>query len=314
MSNKEKNLQQINEKNNLGKVYLVGAGPGAADLITVRGAKLLAQADIVFHDALVAPEMLELCPQAEKVAVGKRCGKLSSAQQFINKRLVDAAQKHQIIIRLKGGDPMLFGRADEEITALKEADIEIEVVPGITAALAGAAALQRSLTLRGVSRSVAFVTSAQGTNHSTSDQEQVLQKYSSPADKPIANPNADTLVYYMGRKDAVSTAKQLIEGQSNHTSSTPVHILEAVSTNNERHWSSTLGELAKGKANDWFDSSSPTLIMVGAALRNAEDSVDAKALGATDKALNTQYLERSSPEIDNGLQDSQILTNGRRRA
>jgi len=80
------------DANTFGKVYLVGAGPGAVDLITVRGAKLLAQADIVFHDVLVEPEMLAVCPQAEKVAVGKRCGKLSSAQQFINKRLVDAAK------------------------------------------------------------------------------------------------------------------------------------------------------------------------------------------------------------------------------
>ena len=124
----------------LGKVYLVGAGPGAADLITVRGANLLAKADIVFHDALIDPAMLELCAQAIKVPVGKRCGKLSSAQHFINKRLIDAAQKHQTIVRLKGGDPMMFGRADEEIQALKNHGIEVEVVPGITAALAGAAA------------------------------------------------------------------------------------------------------------------------------------------------------------------------------
>ena len=103
----------MNQSNNaLGKVYLVGAGPGAADLITVRGAKLLAQADIVFHDALVEPEMLALCPQATLVPVGKRCGKLSSAQHFINKRLVDAAHKYQTVVRLKGGDQMLFGRAD----------------------------------------------------------------------------------------------------------------------------------------------------------------------------------------------------------
>ena len=90
----------------LGKVFLVGAGPGAADLITVRGAKILEQADIVFHDALVEPEMLSLCPQAIQIAVGKRCGKLSSAQEFINKRLVDAAHKHAIVVRLKGGDPL----------------------------------------------------------------------------------------------------------------------------------------------------------------------------------------------------------------
>ena len=128
----------------LGKVYLVGAGPGAADLITMRGATLLEKADIVFHDALVEPEMLNLCPQAIKVAVGKRCGKLSSAQHFINKRLVDAARQYKTIVRLKGGDPMLFGRADEEIGALKKMGIEVEVVPGITAALAGAAFLERS--------------------------------------------------------------------------------------------------------------------------------------------------------------------------
>lgn len=248
----------------LGKVYLVGAGPGAADLITVRGAKLLEQANVVFHDALVDEAMLALCPQAIQIPVGKRCGKLSSAQHFINKRLVDAAQQHRIIVRLKGGDPMMFGRADEEIQALKKAGIEVEVVPGITAALAGAAAIGQSLTLRGVSRSVAFVTLAQGTENLDPTNTQ----------QPIQNPQADTLVYYMGRKDAALIARQLITNSQNNgnhfTSKTPVHILEAVSTKNERHWSSNLGELANGKANDWFDSASPALIMVGEALRQIE--------------------------------------------
>lgn len=247
--------------NKLGKVYLVGAGPGAADLITVRGAKLLAKADIVFHDALVEPEMLDLCPQAIKEPVGKRCGKLSSAQHFINKRLVDAAKKHQIIVRLKGGDPMLFGRADEELQALKAAGIELQVVPGITAALAGAAAIGQSLTLRGVSRSVAFVTLAEGTENTPSIKGAKSQ--------PLASPNADTLVYYMGRKDAARIAQQLIENSSIHTSNTPVHILEAVSTTRERHWSSTLGELALGRAEQWFDRTAPALIMLGEALRDS---------------------------------------------
>ena len=244
----------------LGQVYLVGAGPGAADLITVRGAKLLAQADIVFHDALIEPEMLDLCPKAIQVAVGKRCGKLSSAQHFINKRLVDAAKQHKIIVRLKGGDPMLFGRADEELQALNNEGIEVEVVPGITAALAGAASLQQSLTLRGVSRSVAFVTLAQATENPDGNSSQ----------QPIPNPSADTLVYYMGRKDASQIAKQLIETSPNHTSKTPVHILESVSTPRERHWSSNLGELANGKADQWFDSASPALIMIGEALRGQQ--------------------------------------------
>ena len=268
----------------LGKVYLVGAGPGAADLITVRGAKLLEKADIVFYDALVAAEMLALCPQAIQVPVGKRCGKLSSAQHFINKRLVDAAHKHQIIVRLKGGDPMLFGRADEEIQSLKAAGIAIEVVPGITAALAGAASIGQSLTLRGISRSVAFVTLAQGAENVAPGQ-------------PLANPSADTLVYYMGRKDAARIAQQLIDQSPNHDAQTPVQILEAVSTSNERQWSSSLEELALGKADSWFDSNSPALIMVGEALRKTE-----------------AQLERSSTEVNNGLQDRQIFANSRRSA
>lgn len=277
-----------NSSSNLGKVYLVGAGPGAADLITVRGAKLLAQADVVFYDALVDPEMLNLCPQAVNIAVGKRCGKLSSAQAFINKRLVDAAYKYQTIVRLKGGDPMLFGRADEEITALKEAGIAVEVVPGITAALAGAASLQQSLTLRGVSRSVAFMTLAQGIENTSSAFEN---------SQPISNPAADTLVYYMGRKDTAQIAKKLIESKQHHTAETPVHILEAVSTPKERHWSSTLGQLAQGKADNWFDSSSPALIMIGEALRN-----------------HSEKSESLSSKIDNGLQNATILTNSQRRA
>jgi uroporphyrin-III C-methyltransferase len=282
----------------LGKVFLVGAGPGAVDLITVRGARLLAQADIVLHDALVDPAMLELCPQAIQVPVGKRCGKLSSAQHFINKRLIDAAHQYQTIVRLKGGDPMMFGRADEEIQALRKHHIEFEVVPGITAALAGAASITQSLTLRGVSRSVAFVTLAQGEDHSGATE--LLAEHS-----PLAQPSADTLVYYMGRKDAVSIAKQLIDGgihhSTPHNSETPVHILEAVSTQNERHWSSSLGQLANGQAENWFNAASPALIMVGEALRQKVEAP-------------TKELQCSGSEFDDGLKDSLILTNSRRSA
>jgi len=276
----------------LGTVYLVGAGPGAADLITVRGAKLLAKADIVFHDALVDPEMLALCPHAIKVAVGKRCGKLSSAQAFINKRLIDAAHQYQTIVRLKGGDPMLFGRADEELSALKDAGISFEIVPGITAALAGAASLQKSLTLRGVSRSVAFVTLAQA---SEGIEANTLQ--------PIANPSADTLVYYMGRKDAALIAGQLMATSPNHQGDTPVHILEAVSTNKERHWESTLSALAQGKADTWFDPSSPALILIGQALQTIPVAQPIE-----------ENLQSPSSKIDDGLQHRQVLTHSRRRA
>jgi uroporphyrin-III C-methyltransferase len=272
----------------LGTVYLVGAGPGAADLITVRGANLLAKADIVFYDALIEPAMLELCPQAIQVAVGKRCGKLSSAQEFINKRLVDAAQKYQTIVRLKGGDPMLFGRADEEITALSNAGIPFEIVPGITAALAGAASLQKSLTLRGIARSVAFITLAKASD--VSDDAHHPQQ-------PIAHPSADTLVYYMGRKDAAQIAQQLINSSLNHDTNTPVHILEAVSTSKERHWESDLQALAEGKADTWFDPSSPALILIGQALQT-----------------NQNVLKSSSSKVDDSLQNSLIFSNSRRRA
>src|SRR4051812_32038746 len=111
----------------LGKVILLGAGPGAADLITVRGARILAQADVVLHDALVTDEMLALCPQAVKISVGKRSGQRSTAQTLINQQLVECARKYGLVVRLKGGDPMLFGRADEELRALETAGVEVEI-------------------------------------------------------------------------------------------------------------------------------------------------------------------------------------------
>jgi uroporphyrin-III C-methyltransferase len=144
----------------LGKVYLIGAGPGAADLITVRGARLLGEAEVVLYDALVTPEMLALCKQAELIPVGKRSGQRSTAQTVINDKLVDCARRYRHVVRLKGGDPMLFGRADEELRALEEAGIDVEVVPGITTAVAAAAATKQPLTKRGVARCVAFYTSS----------------------------------------------------------------------------------------------------------------------------------------------------------
>jgi len=283
------------------KVYLVGAGPGAADLITVRGANLLARAQIVFHDALVEPEMLALCPQAILVPVGKRCGQLSSSQRFINKRLVDAAQRYEMVVRLKGGDPMLFGRADEELRALEAAGVQTEVVPGITAALAGAAALKQSLTLRGVARSVAFITQAQASNIATDSAGQIAPT----ASLPNAHATADTLVYYMGRKDAVSIAQELIaQGRSMNT---PVHLLESVSTARERVLTTTLAELTDSQTESWFDSNSPLLIMIGEALRKRQESQ--AQIQAADAVLNC-----SATEIDNGLQDLRIFADSRRSA
>jgi len=237
----------------MGKVYLIGAGPGAADLITVRGARLLSQANVVLHDALIEPAMLDYAPEARKIAVGKRCGQRSTAQHFINKQIVDAAREHDVVVRLKGGDPMLFGRADEEMRALEAAGIEYEVVPGITAALASAATLKRSLTLRGVARSVALATYSRAP-----DSDEIRQQAS-----------ADSLVFYMGRDSAPEIAQQLID--AGRPASTPVAIVEACSTERERSLTLTLGEMAIGDAQDWLDASQPSLLMIGEAF--AERSV-----------------------------------------
>lgn len=141
-----------------GTVYLVGAGPGAADLLTVRAARLLAEADVVIHDALVGAEVLALAPQAKHYNVGKRANRPSVDQRFISRLLVRLAGRHRTVVRLKGGDPNLFGRATEEINACRKAGVPFVSVPGISAGFAAAAALGVSLTSRGVSRSVAFVT------------------------------------------------------------------------------------------------------------------------------------------------------------
>ena len=249
----------------MGKVYLIGAGPGAADLITVRGARLLGTADVVLHDALVEPAMLDYAPaHAKRIAVGKRCGQRSTAQHFINKQVVDAALEHDVVVRLKGGDPMLFGRADEEMRALEAAGIEYEIVPGITAALASAATLRRSLTLRGVARSVALATYSRA-----ADSDEIREQV-----------NADSLVFYMGRDSAPDIARQLID--AGRDGATSVAIVEACSTPRERSLTLTLAALAAGDAQAWLDPVQPSLLMIGQAF--AERVTHSDDAGGTETA------------------------------
>ena len=143
----------------MGKVYLVGAGPGDPELLTVRAARILASADIVLHDALVTPEILELVPpKARVIDVGKRCGQKLLTQDEINAYLIHAAALATKVVRLKSGDPLIFGRAGEEIEALSKAGVDFEVVPGVTSALAAAAAARISLTDRRFASQVLFTT------------------------------------------------------------------------------------------------------------------------------------------------------------
>jgi uroporphyrin-III C-methyltransferase len=228
-----------------GIVYLVGAGPGAPDLLTLRAAKLLEKADIVFHDALVHPDIVALAARAEKIAVGKRCGKHSTAQKFINKRLIDAARAHAIVVRLKGGDPMLFGRAQEEIAALEAAGIRYEVVPGVTAALAASAELGIALTQRGVARSVAFVTPRVGEGENASEWARSLA-------------NADAGAIYMGAGEADAIAAALIA--AGKPASTPIAIVENASLPQARTIFTTLSGLPRLAADQL---TGPTIILIG---------------------------------------------------
>ena len=246
-----------------GVVHLVGAGPGAPDLLTLRAARLLAEADIVFHDALVHPDTIALATRAIKVPVGKRNGRLSSAQHFINKRLVDAAREHRVVVRLKGGDPMLFGRAQEEIDALRAAGVAVEVVPGVTAALAASADLGVSLTRRARggdegSRSVVFVTPRVGDDDPTVDRPAAERRW-------IAAVNAaDTAVLYMASAQAERIAAALIA--DGRDANTPVAIVENASLRSARPLSTTLGLLAV-QGLPALDG--PATLLVGDAMRLA---------------------------------------------
>jgi len=233
----------------MAKVWLVGAGPGAPDLLTLRAARLIERADVLFHDALVHPDTIALAAHAEKIPVGKRCGRHSTAQAFINKRLVDAASRHEIVVRLKGGDPMLFGRAQEEIDALARAGIDVEVVPGITAALAASASMGVSLTRRALSRNVTFVTPRIGENEPASNWI-----------RPVLS--ADTAVIYMGAGQAGVISSLLIAGGM--PASTPVALVESASLPQESHRFGTLGELAILAAST---GQGPVVIVIGEVIR-----------------------------------------------
>ncbi len=228
-----------------GIVYLVGAGPGAPDLLTLRAARLLGEADIVFHDALIGGEILSLAAKAEKVPVGKRSGKHSTAQRFINKRLADAAARYRVVVRLKGGDPMLFGRAHEEIAFLRARNIPVEIVPGVTAALAASAELGVSLTQRLVSRSVVFVTPRTAAGAAPSGWEKAVAA-------------ADTAVLYMAAGDAEGVKAGLLG--AGLRADTPVAVAENISLSSSRMHSGTLAELPQLAARS---TGGPAVVLIG---------------------------------------------------
>lgn len=238
-----------------GHVLLVGAGPGAADLITMRGARALESADVVLYDDLANAELLELCPAgSEKIYVGKRLGSHSATQEHICKLLVEKASAGHRVVRLKGGDPMVFGRAGEELTALAEAGLSFEIVPGVTAAAAAGAVTGIPLTQRGVTSTMVLVT-----GHPCGGQS------ATPVDWHALAGLRATLCIYMGTRQFGGIAGELIAGGL--PASTPVAVVAGatLSSQNVR-----TGTLADGDALTSDPERRPALIIVGEVVRWSE--------------------------------------------
>jgi len=224
-----------------GRVIFIGAGPGAADLITLRGAARLLEADVVLFDALTDPELRDLAPQARWINVGKRGFCDSTGQATIDALLVRMAHQHPCVVRLKGGDPSVFGRLEEELQALAAAGIACEVVPGITAALAAAADTRRPLTRRGQGRSVSLTTAM--------TQQGALR----------AGRHADTEVFYMAGRQLGRLGRAL--RAAGWPEATPVSVVSRAGWPDSVASDHALADLAGAAV---LHAGRPTVVTVGA--------------------------------------------------
>ena len=234
----------------MGKVYLVGAGPGDPDLLTVKALRLLHTADAVLYDDLVSREILELVPPTAQLHnVGKRCGKKNIQQEEINFLMVTLAESGQQVVRLKSGDPMIFGRAGEEIEALRHAGVSYEIVPGVTSALGAAAAAEIPLTHRRMSSAVVLLTAHQASGREAAEWSKLVS-------------SGSTLVIYMPGKDYRSLSIKLRAAQL--PGETPCALISRASTSQQQTHRTTIAELPKAPHLD-----APTLLVVGDVVRLA---------------------------------------------
>jgi uroporphyrin-III C-methyltransferase len=233
-----------------GKVYLVGAGPGDPELLTLKAARVLKYADVVLHDELVGKEILRLAPAHAQIRnVGKRCGKKNISQDEINFLMVTLAASGLQVVRLKGGDPLIFGRIGEEIAALRKANIEFEIVPGITAALGAASTAQIPLTHRHSSHALVFLA-----GHTASGAD--------PTNWRALVSVGATIVVYMPGHDYSNIAHKLRSaGLSNET---PCAIISRATTPEEQVFSTSVENLG-----DAHRLPAPTLLVIGEVLRHA---------------------------------------------
>ena len=237
------------DRRRAGAVWLVGAGPGDPELLTVKALKILQKADVVVHDGLVSDEILDLAPaSARRISVAKRKSRHSYSQDEINRLLVAFALDGLEVVRLKGGDPFIFGRGGEELEACRAAGVDCQIVPGVTAALAASASAGAPLTHRGSAQAVTFVT-----GHAASGGEPDLDWES------LARPN-QTVVIYMGLSMATPIAARLMA--AGRAGSTPALIVENASRADERRVVTTLAGLAEAAA----ALGGPALLIVGEAM------------------------------------------------
>lgn len=252
----------------IGTVHLVGAGPGDPELLTVKAHRLLTAADVILHDDLVPAAILALAgPQAEVINVGKRCGAKGITQREIEALMIDFARRGLDVVRLKSGDPGIFGRLAEEIDALTNASVPFEVVPGVTAGLGAAASLGVSLTDRRKSARVVVVTGHHARN--SAQQEK-------PDWKNLAQGNA-TLVIYMPGHDFASLREEFLA--AGLAEDIPAAIVSHATTPQQRHEYTTMGNLDKLPRMD-----SPTILLLGRALEDARLRAGENPLLALDEA------------------------------
>ena len=237
------------ERKKIGQVTLVGAGTGDPDLLTIKALRALQNADVILFDDLVSDEILQLArKEAKRMLMGKRGGQRSCRQSDINSTMIALAKAGHHVVRLKSGDPMVFGRGGEELSELRAAGIPVSVVPGITSALAMSATLGVSLTHRDHAQSVRFVTAH--------NRQGVLPE---ELDWPsLAHPRTTTIFYMGGRLANVLSRRLIVEGAS---ASTPVAIVSALSRQNEARVICNLRDLARGIVT--LDIKQPVLIGVG---------------------------------------------------
>ena len=240
-----------------GKVYIVGAGPGAADLLTLRAANLLRNAEVVLHDDLVSPEVLNLiAPSAEVINVGKRCGKHSTSQEQINALMVFYARRDATaVVRLKSGDPAIFGRLGEEIECLRHAEIPFEIVPGITAASAAAAAAQVSLTDRRSASTVVFTTPHRCAGKENTDWLRMARRDA-------------TLAIYMPGSGYEALAHDL--EAAGFSGETPCLIISGAATHRQQARRTTLSQLA-----GLPPLPAPSLLLIGESLEHRHQETGA---------------------------------------